>query len=132
MEPIVSDQTQPKNRKRSGRQAAVPFRLRCKIWLENNDGKPVIGEGRLKILQAVRRTGSISKAAKMLNQPFRNVWGKIKDAEQQCGFKLLETTRSGSKLTAEGERLMLKYADVARSCNRSANDKFRKVFAEDD
>lgn len=114
------------------RSEAVTFRLRCKIWLENEDGKAVIGEGRLRILQAVRRTGSISKAAKALNQPFRNVWAKIKDAERQCGFRLLETTRSGSKLTAEGELLMLKFAELARSCTRSAHDKFRRVFADED
>ena len=132
MAPIVSQRIQPVQPKESEKCEAVTFRLRCKIWLENEDGKPIIGEGRLRILQAVRRTGSISKAAKALNQPFRNVWAKIKDAERQCGFRLLETTRSGSKLTAEGELLMLKFADLARSCARSANDKFRRVFSEEE
>ena len=132
MTPIVAGRTSAKNRKRLTRNETVALRVRCKIWLENDDGKPIIGEGRLQILQAVRRTGSISKAAALLNQPFRNVWGKIKDAEERCGFKLLEKTRTGSKLTPEGERLVHKYADLARSCARSANDKFRRLFTEDD
>jgi molybdate transport system regulatory protein len=129
---VVSEQVRQENSDGLTCQDTIAFKLRCKIWIENSDGKPILGEGRLRILQAVRRTGSISKAARALNQPFRNVWGKIRAAEQQCGFKLLETNRSGSRLTAEGERLMQKYADLARSCARSANDKFRKVFAEDD
>lgn len=132
MAPSVSQRIQLEHSKQLQKSEAVTFRLRCKIWLENEDGKTVIGEGRLRILQAVRRTGSISKAAKALNQPFRNVWAKIKDAERQCGFKLLETTRSGSKVTAEGELLMLKFADLARSCARSANDKFRRVFSDEE
>lgn len=125
----ISDRLEPNNGKRPGVEEPRAFKMRYKIWLENDDGKPIIGEGRLRILQAVRRTGSISKAAKTLKQPFRNVWAKIKDAEQQCGFRLVETTRSGSKLTPEGERLARKYAELARSCSRSANEKFRKLFA---
>ena len=91
----ASDRLRPKIGE--GRDETAPLRVRYKVWLENEDGKPVIGEGRLKILLAVRRTGSISKAAKVLKQPFRGVWAKIKAAEQECGFPLVETTRSGSQ-----------------------------------
>ncbi len=132
MSAIGSRRIQPVQQKKLATCESVTFRLRCKIWLENDDGKPVIGEGRLRILQAVSRTGSISKAAKALNQPFRNVWTKIKDAERQCGFKIVETTRSGSKLTLEGELLMGKFAALAASCTRSANDKFRRVFSDEE
>ncbi len=123
------DQIKLESRGRLDADPTSSLRVRCKIWLENDEGMPIIGEGRLRILQAIRRTGSISKASKALKQPFRNVWAKIKDAERQCGFKLVETAKSGSKLTAEGERLMFKYAELARSCNRSANEKFRRLFS---
>jgi len=110
----------------------MPLKLRCKVWLENEDGKPVIGEGRLRILIAVRLTGSISKAARKLNLPFRNVWAKIRDAEKQCGFRIVETTKTGSKLTIEGERLLSRFAEIERSCARSAQTKFNKVFPDGD
>jgi molybdate transport system regulatory protein len=132
MTPMGCDQAESESRKRLDADDTCALKVRCKIWLENDDGMPVIGEGRLRILQAVRRTGSISKASKALKQPFRNVWGKIKDAERQCGFRLVETTKSGSKLTSAGERLIFKYAELARSCSRSANDKFRRLFAGED
>jgi molybdate transport system regulatory protein len=125
------DRIQPEDRKRLHPADTCALKVRFKIWLENEDGMPVIGEGRYRILQAVRRTGSISKASKSLKQPFRNVWAKIKDAERQCGFKLVDTTRSGSKLTLEGEQLMFKYAELARSCCRAAHDKFRRLFGEE-
>lgn len=107
-------------------------KLRCKVWLENEFGKPVIGEGRLRILTAVRLTGSISKAARKLNLPFRNVWAKIKDAEQQFGCRLVETTNVGSSLTMEGEELLVRFAELQRSCERSARAKFKKVFSSGD
>jgi molybdate transport system regulatory protein len=108
----------------------MSLRLRCKVWLENDSGKPVMGEGRLRILNAVRVTGSISKAARKLNLPFRKVWAKIKDAERQAGFKIVETTKSGSRLTPEGEDFLLRFAQFQTSCQRSAHTKFRKQFAE--
>jgi molybdate transport system regulatory protein len=108
------------------------FKLRCKVWIENEDGKPIIGEGRLRILSAVRLTGSMSKAARKLNLPFRSVWAKIKDAERQAGFKIVESTKSGSKLTAEGEELLSQFAQLQNSCHRSARTKFRQVFSAGD
>ncbi len=109
----------------------MSVKLRCKVWLENQAGKPIIGEGRLRILTAVRITGSISKAARKLNLPFRNVWAKIKDAERQSGLKIVERTKTGSRLTADGEALMLRFAELQRSCERSAHAKFKRVFSDD-
>jgi len=108
----------------------MAIKLRYKVWLENESGKPIIGEGRLRILTAVRITGSISKAARKLNLPFRNVWAKIKDAERQLGFKIVETTSSGSTLTTDGEKLLAQFAELQRSCTRSAHAKFKKVFPD--
>lgn len=105
------------------------YRLRCKVWLENDAGKPIIGRGRLEILLAIRHTGSISKAARTLGLHYRNVWAKIKDAEEQCGFKIVQTTQRGSHLTPEGEDLLRKYSELRRSCKRSAESKFRKLFS---
>lgn len=109
---------------------SMSIKLRYKVWLENEAGKPVIGEGRFRILTAIRLTGSMSKAARRLKLPFRNVWAKVKDAERQCGFKIVETTRTGSILTTEGEKLLSRFAELQRSCRRSADAKFKKVFTD--
>jgi molybdate transport system regulatory protein len=107
----------------------MALKLRCKVWLEGEGGTPVIGEGRLRILTAIRRTGSISKAARMLNVPYRKAWGKIKDAERELGCKIVEATRTGTKLTAKGEDLVARFAMLHKSCQRSARSKFKKVFS---
>lgn len=107
----------------------MSMRLRYKVWLENEEGKPIIGEGRLQILRAVRRTGSILKAAQMMGLSYRNVWAKIKDAENHCGFRLVATCRQGSSLTSEGKQLLRRYEELQRTCKRSAQNKFGKLFA---
>lgn len=106
------------------------LKLRFKIWLENDEGKAVIGLGKVKILKAIRRTGSIAAAARELKQPYRNVWAKLREAEKQCGFKLVTTEATGSKLTHEGEQLLQSYMRLFSSCSRSALSKFHQIFDE--
>lgn len=108
----------------------MALKLRSKVWLENEIGMTVIGEGRFEILKAIRDTGSLSKAAIKVGQPFRRVWARVKDAEAQCGVRLVERTSRGSRLTVEGEDLLKKYAELHRACNRYANAKFRKLFRD--
>lgn len=107
----------------------MTYRLRCKVWLENEAGMPIMGKGRLRIFHAIRQTGSILKAARLLRQPYRNVWAKIKDAERQCGFKIVETSRNGSRLTPEGARLIHTYDELQRACKKSTQAKFRRLFS---
>jgi molybdate transport system regulatory protein len=106
----------------------MPLRIRSKIWIENETGKLIIGTGRLRILEAIMETGSINKAAAKLNQPFRAVWGKIKATEERCGFKLIERTSDGSKLTKEGMDLFWAYSRLRNRCEKFSDAQFRELF----
>jgi molybdate transport system regulatory protein len=109
----------------------MTLRVRSKTWVENDDGKLVIGTGRLRILQAIMESGSINKAALKLRQPFRAVWGKIKATEERCGFKLVESTSEGTKLTKEGLDLLWSYTRLRNRCEKFANDQFQELFQAD-
>ena len=80
---------------------------------------------------AIRRTGSISAAARELKQPYRNVWAKLRETEKQCGFKLVKNGHTGSTLTEDGEKLLLDYMRLFRTCSRSAKSKFHQLFPSD-
>jgi molybdate transport system regulatory protein len=108
----------------------MPLTIKTKVWIENENGKLVIGTGRLRILEAIMEVGSMNKAATKLGQPFRAVWGKIKATEERCGFKLVETTQSGSKLTREGMDLMWKYHQIRTRCEKYADNQFQELFSE--
>ncbi len=109
----------------------MALRVRSKIWIENDNGKLVIGTGRLKILQAILEVGSINKAASKLKQPFRAVWGKIKATEERCGFKLVERTSEGSKLTQEGLELLWNYKRLRSRCEKFTDQQFKELFADE-
>jgi molybdate transport system regulatory protein len=108
----------------------MTLRVKSKVWLENAEGETIIGEGRLRILKAIRDTGSMSRTAVKLNQTYRRVWSKIKDAERHCGFKLVERTSKGSRLTEKAEELLTRYMELSRTCSGYADNKFRKLFGK--
>lgn len=106
----------------------MTFRVRTKLWIENDEGKLIIGTGRVRILEAILEAGSMNKAAQKLNQPFRAVWGKIKATEQRCGFKVVETTKAGSKLTPAGVALLSAYTRLHQRCEDFVDDQFKQLF----
>ncbi|MCX5861203.1 MAG: LysR family transcriptional regulator [Desulfomonile sp.] len=104
------------------------LRVKCKIWIENDQGKLVIGTGRLRILEAILDVGSMNKAAQKLKQPFRAVWGKIRATQERCGFKIVETTSEGTKLTEEGLDLLWAYTQLRNRCSHHADLQFKELF----
>lgn len=110
----------------------MALKVRSKIWIQNDEGRLVIGTGRLRILEAILELGSMNKAAQKLKQPFRAVWGKIKATEQRCGFKIVETTSEGSKLTREGLELLWAYTRLRNRCEKYVDVQFNELFEEID
>lgn len=73
------------------------MKIHTKIWLENDDGKLLVGEGRLKIFHAILKTGSLSAAARELGMSYRAVWGKVRATEDRLGVKLVEGVAGGAR-----------------------------------
>jgi len=106
----------------------MALKVRSKIWIENERGELVIGIGRLRILEAILEVGSMNKAAQKLKQPFRAVWGKIRATEQRCGFKIVETTSEGSRLTDAGIELLMAYTQLKNRCAHFADAQCEDLF----
>lgn len=73
---------------------------RSKIWIEDAEGKVVFGSGRLRILKAIQKTGSIHAAAKELKMGYRAVWARIHATEKRLGIQLLEKQIGGAQAAA--------------------------------
>jgi molybdate transport system regulatory protein len=101
--------------------------INCRVWLEIN-GKNAFGKGRAEILEAVRRLGSLNKAAAELSMSYRAAWGKIKTAEERLGFKLIENPASGrgSRLTIKAETLLSEFEQAERKIEDCA----RRLYSE--
>jgi len=92
-------------------------KLSIKVWLEYND-KPVIGKGGAKILEAIEKENSISKAAETLGMSYRYVWNYLQDIKKTLEEPIVETFKGGksggggAKLTDLGRSLLAEYRQV--------------------
>ena len=72
------------------------MKARVKVWLEIDD-EYVFGFGLSEILKAVDSEGSIKAAADLLGKSYRHVWGRIKEAENAVGKRLVQTRVGGEE-----------------------------------
>ncbi len=70
--------------------------LKAKIWLADDQGNGIMGDGRYLLLREIRESRSLRKAAQNLGISYRKAWGDIRQAEQRLGFPLLKRQRGGS------------------------------------
>ncbi len=110
-----------------------PMQLRVSVWLEDADGGLLFGDGRLQILEAIAKSGSLSAAAETLGMSYRGLWARIRHSERRLGFALIEShagrgPSSGTTLTPEGVALMERYARLQAETLEVAGASFKKIF----
>ena len=109
--------------------------VKSKVWLEDNEGRIIFGLGRMRILRAIDRCGSLNAAAKDLKMSYRAVWGKIKVTEDALGKPLLVKNQGGSAgggstLTPYAYTLMERYLELSRIIDTQADDLFESGFLD--
>ncbi|GAB6094638.1 hypothetical protein JCM14469_08900 [Desulfatiferula olefinivorans] len=105
------------------------YHIRSKIWIEDDQGNVIFGLGRLRMLVAIDRCGSLNAAAKELKMSYRGLWGKIKATEEGLGAPLLNRKTGGdagggSQLTDLARRLI----DEFRSLHAHVVDETDKIY----
>ena len=109
--------------------------VKSKVWLEDPQGRIIFGLGRMRILNAVEKCGSLNAAAKDLKMSYRAVWGKIKVTEEALGKPLLVKSQGGSAgggstLTPYAHTLMERYLAISRIIDTQADDLFESGFLD--
>lgn len=79
-----------------------------RFWL-TLDGKNFLGRGRIELLQRIRETGSISRAAKAMKMSYRAAWDAVDAMNAAWGLPLVASGPAGSRLTPDAERLIDAY-----------------------
>ena len=105
------------------------FRLLSRQWLVNEEGRIIIGEGRMEILENVEKTGSLNKTARIMKMSYKGVWSKIKATEEAMKAKVVQSNRKqGSTLTKEGKELLRNYRTLKERCLKADEKIFRSIF----
>jgi molybdate transport system regulatory protein len=110
----------------------IAGRICSNYWIER-DGKVVLSEWRVALLEAVEETGSISAAAARQGVHFRVAWRKLQEMEHRLGAKL--TTRSiggkrggGTQLTPEGRECVRRFRRMTEGLQEIVERRFQESF----
>jgi molybdate transport system regulatory protein len=106
----------------------MDFSVRSKIWIEDSRGKVIFGLGRYRILDAVRRTGSMNAAAKELHMSYRAVWMRVRSSEKRVGKTLIVREGKGSRLTPFAENLMKQYRRLLSVVQTETDDVYKSLI----
>ena len=106
--------------------------VKSKLWIESG-GRPFFGLGKVLLLQAIDRLGSISQAAKEANISYRKAWSYIKAMEERLGIPLVECKAGGKNgggatLTPEIRDFLARYDRIEKDVRRRADERFREIF----
>nr|WP_232222162.1 molybdenum-dependent transcriptional regulator [Methanococcoides burtonii] len=88
--------------------------MRTKVWL-TEDGKPIIGAGKVKLLKAIDEERSLRKACSKLDISYKHAWLILKKMNERVGHEVVTTIRGGKGqgtfLTDYGKQLISEYED---------------------
>jgi len=105
------------------------------FWIEK-DGKVVLSEWRVALLEAVEQTGSINAAAAQQGVPFRVAWRKIQEMEDGLGVALTQRTTGGKRgggtqLTPDARVYIGQFQAYIAGLKDLADRQFREAFGEE-
>ncbi len=108
----------------------IHFFVRSKIWIEDAKGKVIFGLGRYRILDAIRRLGSMQAAAKELHMSYRAVWMRVRTSEKRIGKELIVRDGKGSRLTPFAENLMKQYRRLQSVVQTETDEVYERLITD--
>lgn len=98
----------------------MKYKIKSRIWIEA-DGQILLGEGRVSLLKAIEKTGSLSKAAKSMGMSYKKAWALIdtvnsRGAKPVCNTQIGGKSGGGTALTEYGKALIATYESINQNC----------------
>lgn len=109
------------------------MKVNVRVWLENEEGTYVIGDGSFKLLKEIEQTGSLKEAAENLGMSYRYAWGKIKKMEDRLGICIMNSQKGGkdgggcSTLTDEMVEFVSNYEKMRNDVGEYATRKLGRL-----
>jgi molybdate transport system regulatory protein len=106
------------------------FVIRNKIWIEDMQGNVVFGLGRYRMLDAIRRTGSLQAAAAEMKMSYKALWLRVRVSEERMGRQLVVRQGRGSRLTAYAEHLMKQFKRLRMIVLKESDEVYESIMSD--
>lgn len=102
------------------------------FWIRETDGH-FLGKGRVELLELIRETGSITKAAKSMSMSYRQAWQMVEDMNIRANKPLVEKILGGAGgggaiLTTEGEKMIELYHKACRKVDEFISNEIQHLL----
>lgn len=120
-------------RKSPRKQSAGVWEGRLRLWIAV-DGHNALGIGKVRLLEAIDTTKSLSAAARRLGMSYRLAWHHLRLIEERTGVKVVERRRGGvsgggTNLTDQGSALVEAYHGFRRDVEERTRSACEHHFA---
>jgi molybdate transport system regulatory protein len=91
-----------------------------------------IGPGKVKLLEAIEREGSISGAGRALGMSYKRAWDLVDALNKMFGVAMVEASAGGARgggasLTEAGRQLVADYRAIERAAQRAAGQRLKAM-----
>jgi molybdate transport system regulatory protein len=112
----------------------VPVQLtpRINLWIES-EGQVVLSKWRVRLLETIRDTGSISAAAEKMGIQYRLAWDRLEEMESGLGVRLVDRHAGGvhgggAWLTEAGSEYIERFSRLADQIDAVLGGEFEAAF----
>jgi len=105
---------------------------RVNLWIEQK-GDVVMSAWRIRLLEAIAVSGSISAAAVEMDIPYRLAWERIHEMEKRLKLTLVDTAiggagGGGANLTEVAHDLIYRFHTFADGLDEEVTMRYKKAF----
>ena len=112
-------------------EMSTKYHIKSRFWIATEEGT-FLGDGKVKLLQAIVETGSISAAARGLEISYRKAWKMIDVMNEQAKSPLVERQTGGKRgggtvVTNEGLKAIESFLELKKKCADFMDAEFKKL-----
>lgn len=107
------------------------YSIRFRIWIDEEKG-PFLGLGKVILLQKIKETGSITRAAQSIKMSYRQAWQLVEDMNARANKPLVKKhlggkTGGGADITPEGENAIAQFYTLEKNIHDFINKEYKKI-----
>lgn len=107
------------------------YKIEVRVWIEETEGA-FLGIGKIWLLENIRKTGSITNAAKEMKMAYRQAWQLVEEMNQRAEKPLVEKLLGGkggggAKITEAGENAISLFYEIESRIKDFAQKETQKL-----
>ena len=108
------------------------FTAESRLWINSGAGS-FLGEGRIALLKAIDKLGSISKAAQSMNMSYLKAWRLIESMNRAANNPVVIRSSGGKAgggtiLTNYGKKVISLYEELSAKCDTYINTELENLL----